>query len=126
MILRFNSESKEWTHEARAEENISFGFNKIKVPAASGRLPENSHRFLLNNLNGTAGPLIGIMTAMSKKLALSGNGPLFHALQAEVSRRNGIVVVFPPETLVKDTITGVTFLPDLQKWIPIKTPLPHL
>ncbi|WP_423409591.1 YheC/YheD family protein [Heyndrickxia sp. MSNUG] len=126
MILRFNSESKEWTHEARAEENISFGFNKMKVPASSGSLPENSHRFLLNNLNGNAGPLIGIMTAMSKKLALSGNGPLFHALQAEVSSRNGMVVIFPSETLAKDAITGVTYLPDQQKWIPIKTPLPHL
>jgi hypothetical protein len=126
MILRFNAESKEWTNEARAEKNISFGFNKIKVPEASGLLPENSHRFSLNTLNGNAGPLIGIMTSMSKRLALSGNGPLFQALQTEVLKRNGMVVVFPPETLVKDGVTGVTFLPGHQKWIPIKTPLPHI
>jgi len=126
MILRFNAESKEWTHEAGAEENISFGFNKMKVPQASGPLSENSHRFRINTVNGNAGPLIGIMTSMSKRMALSGNGPLFQALQTEVLKRNGMVVVFPPETLVKDGVTGVTFLPDHQKWIPIKPPLPHI
>jgi hypothetical protein len=127
MILRYNTEAKEWTHEAKAEEDISFGFNKISIPAASASsLPENSHRFIMNTKNGNTGPLIGIMTSMSNKMTLSGNGPLFQALQAEVLNRDGIVVVFPPETLVKDGLTGVAYLPDAQKWIPIKTPLPHL
>ena len=126
MILRFNSESKEWTHEARAEKNISFGFNKMQIPEASGPLPDNSHRFHLNIFEGNAGPLIGIMTSMSKRMALSGNGPLFQALQTAVLKKNGMVIVFPPETVVKDGITGVTFLPEHQKWISIKTPLPHL
>lgn len=128
MILRYNSDLKVWTHEARAEDDISFGFNNISLSAASplASLPENCHRFPLCNKNGRAGPIIGIMTSMSKQLSLAGNGPLFKSLQIEVTKRNGLIVVFPPETLLKDSITGVTFLPDENRWIQIKTPLPHL
>lgn len=127
MILRYNAESKTWTHEAKAGGIFSFGFNKISIPAASsGTLPENSQKFLLKNKQGNIGPLVGIMTSMSKNMSLAGNGSLFQALQVEMLKRNGLIVVFPPETIVKDGLTGVVFLPDAQKWIPIKTPLPHL
>lgn len=128
MILRYDGNSKEWQHEARADEKISFGFNSIRVAAthSSSPLHENTHRFLLKSKNGNTGPLIGIMTAMSRKMALSGNGRLFQTLQEEALKKKGMIVVFPPETLTKDSISGVTFLPDLKKWIPIKTPLPHL
>jgi hypothetical protein len=128
MILRYHSESKVWTHEARAEDEISFGFNKIKLPAASPNttLPENCHRFPISNKNGHAGPIIGIMTAMSKQLSLTGNGSLFRSLQTEVMKKNGLMVVFSPETLMKDCITGLTLLPDKKRWVQIKTPLPNL
>ncbi|RSD29259.1 YheC/YheD family protein [Mesobacillus subterraneus] len=127
MILRYNTNSKEWTHEAKAEEKISFGFNKMSIPAASSRyVPSDSHQFRFRTSDGNIGPLVGIMTSMSKKWGLSGNGPLFQALQTEVFKRNGMVVVFPPETLVKDSLTGVTYLPDSKSWIPVRTPLPHL
>ena len=127
MILRYNTESKAWTHEAKAGEKLSFGFNKISIAAASSdTLPENSQQFLLQNNQGNIGPLVGILTSMSKNMSLSGNGPLFQALQEETLKRNGLIVVFPPETIVKDGLTGVIFLPAAQKWIPVKTPLPHL
>ena len=127
MMLRYNAESKTWTHEAKAGEIVSFGFNKISIPAASSdTLPENNQQFSLKNKLGNIGPLVGIMTSMSKNMSLSGNGPLFQALQAEMVNRNGLIVVFPPETIVKDGLTGVVFLPSAQKWIPVKTPLPHL
>ena len=128
MILRYDSDLKEWKHEAKADQNISFGFNNVQVEAtpSSSAMHENTHRFLLRNKDGNAGPLIGIMAAMSKKMALTGNGPLFKALHDEVVKRKGMIVVFPPETLTKDSISGVTFIPDIQKWIPVKTPLPHL
>ncbi|MEW8970873.1 MAG: YheC/YheD family protein [Mesobacillus sp.] len=127
MILRYNAESKAWTHEAKAGIPISFGFNHINIPAASSEtLPENSQQFLLKNRRGNIGPLIGVMTSMGKNMSLSGNGSLFQALQVEILKRNGLIVVFPPETIVKDGLTGVAFLPAEQKWIPVKTPLPHL
>ncbi|MBS8262928.1 hypothetical protein DYI25_00595 [Mesobacillus boroniphilus] len=127
MILRYNAETKTWTHEAKAGDIFSFGFNKISIPAASsGTLPENSQQFLLKNKQGNIGPLVGIMTSMSKNMSLSGNGSLFQALQDEILKRKGLIVVFPPETIVKDGLTGVVFLPAAQKWIPVKTPLPHL
>ncbi|WP_226644849.1 YheC/YheD family protein [Mesobacillus subterraneus] len=127
MILRYNAESKAWTHEAKAGETFGFGFNKVNIPAASSEtLPENSQQFLLKNKQRNIGPLIGIMTSMSKNMNLSGNGSLFQAIQAEMQKRNGLIVVFPPETIIKDGLTGVIFSPAVQKWIPAKTPLPHL
>lgn len=127
MILRYDAESKAWTHEAKAGGFLSFGFNKIKIPAASTeKLPISSQQFLLKNKQGNIGPLIGIMTSMSKNMNLSGNGSLFQALQDEMQKRNGLIVVFPPETIVKDGLAGVIFSPAAQKWIPVKTPLPHL
>jgi hypothetical protein len=127
MILRYNPESRTWTHEAKAGGILSFGFNKISVPAAETEtLHENSQLFILKNMHGNFGPLVGIMTSMSKDMSLSGNGSLFQALQTEMLKRNGLIVVFPPETVVKDGLTGVVFLPDAHKWIPVKTPLPHL
>lgn len=127
MILRYNAESKAWTHEAKAGDTLSFGFNKISIDAASSEiLPENSQQFLFKKKQANIGPLVGIMTSMSKNMSLSGNSSLFQALQAEMLRRNGLIVVFPPETIVKDGLTGVVFLPAAQKWIPVKTPLPHL
>lgn len=127
MILNYDPQLKEWKHKARADFDVSFGFNAIQLAPEQGtRMPENSHSFDLLVKNGNAGPLIGIMAGMSRKHKLSGNGGLFQALQAEVSKRNGMIVLFPPETLVKDGVTGITFLPNLQKWIPVKTPLPHV
>jgi hypothetical protein len=127
MMLRYNAEIKAWTHEAKADQEISFGFNKIEIlPSSSSHLRENCHQFILKNKKGNAGPIIGIMTAMSKKMALSGNGPLFQAIQSEVIKRDGMIVVFTPETLLKDFISGLTFSSEQQKWIPVKTPLPHV
>ncbi|WP_102261731.1 YheC/YheD family endospore coat-associated protein [Mesobacillus jeotgali] len=127
MILRYNAESREWTHEAKAGEKFSFGFNRIIVPAASSEIiPENSKQFVLKIKQENIGPLVGIMTSMRKNMSLSGNGSLFQALQTEMLNRNGLIVVFPPETIVKDGLTGFVFLPDARKWIPVRTPLPHL
>ncbi|WP_079507882.1 YheC/YheD family endospore coat-associated protein [Mesobacillus jeotgali] len=127
MNLRYHTESKEWTYEAKAGSKISFGFNKISLPSTpSNTLLHDTQPFSLRNKLGNIGPLVGIMTSFSKNMSLAGNGSLFKALQTEITKRNGMTVVFPPETIVKDGLTGVTFLPDTQKWIPIKTPLPHL
>lgn len=126
MILRYHAESKEWTHEAKAEIKISFGFNKISIPAASSTFHPNSQSFSFQNKQGNIGPLVGIMTSMKKNMSLTGNGALFKALQVEMLNWNGMVVVFPPETLIKNGLTGVVFLPAEQKWISVKTPLPHL
>ncbi len=127
MNLRYHTESKEWTHEAKAEENISFGFNKIKIKSTpSSSVPQHTHRFTLKNKQGNLGPLVGIMTSMNKNMSLAGNGSLFKSLQEALVKLNGMAVVFPPETVVKDGLTGLTFLPEANKWIPVKTPLPHL
>jgi hypothetical protein len=127
MNLRYHIESKEWTYEAKADENISFGFNKIQIrPTPSSSVPQQTHLFTLKNKQGNLGPLVGIMTSMSKEMALAGNGSLFKSLQDELVKRNGMAVVFPPETVVKDGLTGVTFSPETNKWIPVKTPLPHI
>lgn len=127
MMIRYNTESREWSHEAKAEDKISFGFNNLIIPAASTiKLPQNSPQFSLKNKKGKLGPLVGVMTSMSKSMSLSGNGDLFMALQSGMMKRNGLIVVFPPETIVKDGLTGVLYLPDAQHWIPVKTPLPHL
>lgn len=125
MILQYVPSLKEWLYEAEADQMVSFGFNHIQLPPVQ-HLEEDSHSFTFKYRNGNAGPLIGIMAGMDKRMNLIGNGLLFQDLQAEVVKRNGMIVVFPPETLGKDGITGVTFLPDLDKWIPIKTPLPHI
>ncbi|MBT2678059.1 YheC/YheD family protein [Bacillus sp. ISL-35] len=127
MKLRYHTESKEWTHEAKAGGSISFGFNKIQIRSTpSSSVPQQTYPFTLKNKQGNCGPLVGIMTSMSKEMALAGNGALFKSLQEVLVKRNGMVVVFPPETVVKDGLTGVTFLPEANKWIPVKTPLPHL
>ena len=127
MILKYDPQLKKWKHEAKADLDVSFGFNAIRLaPVLGTPMPENSHRFNLIDKNGNIGPLIGIMAGMSKKQKLSGNSGLFQALQAEVTKRNGMMVIFPPESVVKDGVTGVTFLQDLQKWIVVRCPLPHL
>lgn len=127
MMLYYDSQLQKWKHGARADLEVSFGFNAIRLAPEQGTLlPENSHNFTLLDNNGNIGPLIGIMAGMSPKQKLSGNGGLFQALQAEVTKRNGMIVIFPPETLAKDGVTGITFLPDLHKWIPVRTPLPHV
>lgn len=125
MILHYDPRLKVWLYGAGADPRVSFGFNHIQLQAFQP-LKEDSHSFTFKQKEGNAGPLIGIMAGMDKRMNLIGNGLLFQDLQAEVVKRNGMIVVFPPDTLGKDGMTGVTYLPDLNKWIPIKTPLPHI
>lgn len=127
MNLSYHPESKEWTHEAKALETISFGFNEIEIRSTPSSIRfKETLSFPFKNKHGNLGPLVGVMTSMSKEMALAGNSSLFQSLQKLIRERNGLVVVFPPETVVKDGLTGLTFLPETNIWIPVKTPLPHL
>lgn len=127
MIVHYDFSTRKWMHESGVKENISLGSGKwLTSLADSPPSTENRLQFDLNLKAGKAGPLIGILTAMNQKMALSGSGPLFHLLHQEVRKRKGLLIIFPPEKLLKDSITGVLFSPEQKKWIQVTTPLPDI
>ncbi|WP_040204427.1 YheC/YheD family endospore coat-associated protein [Neobacillus jeddahensis] len=71
-------------------------------------------------------PLIGIMTARKKNGVISGNGPLFIALQKKLISLNGISFVFIPEETEQDFINGYTFSPESNSWKKDRFPYPDL
>ncbi|WP_121609700.1 YheC/YheD family endospore coat-associated protein [Mesobacillus foraminis] len=102
---------------------INFGKNRMRVPDIQG---SGKYCFEMLNLEGNAGPLIGIMTSITSKGIVKGNRSLFKKLQSEALSKGGMTIVFPPEGLNGNQISGHTYLNDKSEWIPIVTPLPHV
>jgi glutathione synthase/RimK-type ligase-like ATP-grasp enzyme len=76
-------------------------------------------------LNHT-GPLIGILAGRGKNQSIIGNGPFFRELQREIIKNGGISVVFTPDDIQENHITGVIYTPEEDKWTTVSCPLPHI
>ncbi|OLS36446.1 YheC/YheD family protein [Bacillus sp. MRMR6] len=72
------------------------------------------------------GPLVGILTARKKDGMISGNGPLFMALQKKLISHDGISFIFTLEDVGVDSIVGYKFQPEKNTWQRQSFPFPDL
>jgi glutathione synthase/RimK-type ligase-like ATP-grasp enzyme len=72
------------------------------------------------------GPLVGILTARKKDGMISGNGPLFIALQKKLISHDGISFIFTVEDVGVNSIVGYMFHPEKKSWLRKSFPFPDL
>lgn len=111
-------------YQRDSKERISFGKNKVPLPSFNDG--KDLFSFDLNVVNGSVGPLIGIMASLSKNGAVLGNIPLFKTIQREAMKNGGVSVVFAPEEIKNERVSGFIFIPKTEAWYPVITPLPHV
>ncbi|WP_419392606.1 YheC/YheD family protein [Cytobacillus praedii] len=78
------------------------------------------------DLQNYTGPLIGILAGKGKNQSVIGNGPFFRELQREIIKNGGISVVFTPDDINEETIAGVTYSQEYNKWTAVTCPIPHI
>jgi len=111
-------------YQRESKDRISFGKNKVPLPTFNDG--KDLFSFDLNLVNGSVGPLIGIMASLSKNGAVLGNIPLFKTLQQEAMKNGGVSVVFAPEEIKNERLSGFIFIPKTESWYPVITPLPDV
>lgn len=111
-------------YQRESKERVSFGKNKAPLPNFNEG--KDLFSFDLNVVNGHVGPLIGIMASLSKNGAVLGNIPLFKMLQREAIKRGGVSVVFAPEEIKNERVSGFIYIPKSESWYPVITPLPDV
>ncbi|WP_404331116.1 YheC/YheD family protein [Mesobacillus maritimus] len=111
-------------YQRDSKERISFGKNKVPLPSFNDG--KDLFSFDLNVVNGNVGPLIGIMASLSKNGAVLGNIPLFKTIQRQAMKNGGVSVVFAPEEIKNERVSGFIFIPKTESWYPVITPLPHV
>jgi hypothetical protein len=111
-------------YQRELKERISFGKNKVPLP--NFKDGKDLFSFDLNVVNGNVGPLIGIMASLSKNGAVLGNIPLFKTIQREAMKSGGVSVVFAPEEIKNERVSGFIFIPKTESWYPVITPLPDV
>jgi hypothetical protein len=111
-------------YQREVKERVSFGKNSVPLPNFDEG--KDLFSFDLNVVNENVGPLIGIMASLSKNGAVLGNIPLFKMLQREVIQRGGISVVFAPEEIKHERVSGFIYIPKKDSWYPVIAPLPHV
>ncbi|MGP7818978.1 YheC/YheD family endospore coat-associated protein [Niallia sp. 01092] len=123
MNVYYDSKKRCWSIVNKEDRTI--GSNKIKLAAI--KTVENHHYpFPIVETEKNAGPIVGILTSYNNKKKLVGNGPLFIRLQTELRALGGIIVVFAPEDVEENGISGFAYVHDENRWIYVKSPLPHI
>lgn len=122
MNIYYDSEKECWYTDST--KNYFFGSSKMRLSFA--KPPSNHVAFPIVEYQNKVGPLIGIMIAKNKQDKLIGNGALFKGIQKQLQLTGGIVVIFPPENLQRDELTGYIFCSIENKWIKAITPLPDI
>jgi len=123
MNIYYDSEKECWY---TASEDIHFfGTSKKRLSTAK---PHDDHAaFPIVQYEKKVGPLIGIMIARNRHHKLIGNGELFKRLQKQLQlQAGGIIVIFPPESLQTDQLTGYIYCSTRNKWLKAITPLPDI
>jgi glutathione synthase/RimK-type ligase-like ATP-grasp enzyme len=123
MELYYDWKKQEWSSQENT--TVTMGITNKVIPFSSG-LPENKISFPVKKIGNKVGPVVGIFTSKSKKSLIGGNATLFQELSKTVSKRGGIVIVFSEDGLYQDEIYGYTFLPDFDRWLKVRTPLPDI
>lgn len=72
------------------------------------------------------GPVIGILTARNKNGFITGNAPLFIAIQKKLISLKGISFVFTLEGVNEDSVDGYKYCPEKNRWERIMAPLPDV
>ncbi|WP_312096332.1 YheC/YheD family protein [Niallia sp.] len=123
MNIYYDSEKECWY--TASTDNYFFGSSKKRL---STDKPHSDHiAFPIVQHENKIGPLIGIMIARNKHNKIIGNGELFKRLQKQLQQYiGGIIIIFPPDNLQKDQLTGYIFCSTRNKWIKAITPLPNI
>ncbi|KON89557.1 hypothetical protein AF332_23855 [Sporosarcina globispora] len=116
----------DWASRRWFSSNCSLGSNQLPLSLINLQGDRNSICFPLSMQKDNAGPVIGIMTGKGKGQSIAGNGSLFRALQKNILQKNGVSYVFTADDLNEDSVNGYIYMPQQDKWIKAKCPLPHL
>ncbi|MER2060659.1 MAG: YheC/YheD family protein [Niallia sp.] len=123
MNIYYDSEKENWYTASTG--NYFFGSSNNPLSTAN---PHPNHIAFPIVKNGKKiGPLIGIMVARNKQNKLIGNSALFMGLLKQLQQYSGgIIIIFPPDNLQKNQLTGYIFCSTRNKWIKAITPLPNI
>lgn len=123
MNIYYDSEKACWY--TASKDDYFFGTSKKRLSTANAH--SDHAAFPIVQYENKVGPLIGIMIARNKHHKLIGNGELFIRLQKQLQQQaGGIIIIFPPENLKKDTLTGFIYCLNQNKWLKAITPLPDV
>ena len=126
MKVYYDFNLREWMSPTKTEQYTMGKTNDLLNGCLSFPHRNETPSFELRLKKNNLGPLIGILTVQKVDGSLAGNGSLFVKIQQELLRKGGISVVFTPEGLKKNDLTGYLYWPEKQKWVKVLSPLPHV
>lgn len=121
MSIFYDFELKNWF--TLNKQSKTLGFNKHPVQMVSSA-PARSLFFSISPKEEV--PLIGILTGRKKDNKVTGNGRLFKELQKEIMKNGGLSIVFTPQNINDNSISGYMYLPTKDKWYTVQCPIPHV
>lgn len=123
MNIYYDSEKECWYTASR--DTYFLGTSNMRL--STSKPAANHAAFPIVPHENKVGPLVGIMIARNKHNKLIGNRELFKQLQKNLLQHGGgIIVIFPPENLQTEKLTGYIFCSSRNSWIKAITPLPNL
>lgn len=126
MNIFYNQNLRQWTSLLQTD-GYTFGkTNVLLSDCLSNPLPNDQPSFQLCLNQKNFGPLIGILTVLKKNGSIAGNISLFVKIQRELVNNGGLSIVFTPEGLNENGLTGYLYWPEKDCWIKVKAPLPHV
>ena len=126
MKVYYDFHQREWMSLTKNEQFTMGKTNDVLAGCLSFPHINETPSFELHLKENNLGPLIGILTVLKADGSLAGNGSLFVKIQQELLRKGGISVVFTPEGLKKNDLTGYLYWVEKQKWVKVLSPLPHV
>ncbi|WP_433748617.1 YheC/YheD family protein [Falsibacillus pallidus] len=121
MMLYFHETSHYFSHSG--DHPLFWGNNEDFV---EGRNETSRFDFKMCEKNNRIGPLIGIIAGRNNAGLLTGNGPLFRHIQAELQEIGGFSFVFTLDDLSPHGIHGYFHHPATDTWHEADFPYPEI
>lgn len=122
--LYYDLTKQVWYHNFMdIQENLSLG-KYFTIPYKETH-PNSFQPFPFLITDNKAGPLVGII-ASPKQEGFIGNIRLFKRIQRALHQTGGNSIVFTPNQLTENGITGFCYLPTHDHWIKMTAPLPDI
>jgi hypothetical protein len=123
--LYYDVTKQAWYQTETPDEKLLLGkFFSVPYRAKPDQAKNHlSFSFQINE--NKAGPVVGILASPQNE-GFTGNIALFKRIQRMMMKHGGLSIVFTPNLITEEGLSGFCFLPKYDQWIRITAPLPDI
>ncbi|MBM7586405.1 glutathione synthase/RimK-type ligase-like ATP-grasp enzyme [Bacillus pakistanensis] len=122
MKIYYNKKKAFFFHRDSRYSSLGFGLNKYVIYKPEEKA---DHSFRLDEDNKNCGPLIGILVSRNPEGNYRGNFSFFKKLQCALQEQGALSFVFTPSDIHHQTIEGLIYHAESNKWLTCTLPFPH-